>query len=758
MRMNKIILLLPVLFFISCSTTKLIREGEYLYKDSEVEVNSNDDVKVKSIEKQLNKVADLEKNRKLLGFIPFRLWMYNLAGDSVPEKGFRHWLKFKVGEPPVIFRNYTLDATREELGNVLKNHGYYNYDIQTEKETANRKIKLKYNVEVQHPYHFGLVEFPKPKDSLTSHIAALKENTLLKEGRQYSLETLKNERERIVGELKREGFFFFLPDHLYFRLDSTGSDWTFQPTLKVKRDLPEGADQIWNINRIYVHHDTVLYQSFGEVDTVFSDGLYHIFRGELNLEKPLIRRFVYLQQGQRYDEADYRRTVSNLTSLGVFKYIQLRFSKSDTSGGNFLDAHLQLVQQEPKSLKAELRAVTKSNDFAGPGLDLSYVNRNVMQTASTFMFTLNSGFETQISSGSDRLSNIELGTNVELDIPRFIAPNFLSGWVKNMYYDPRTRFGAGFNYFNRGRLYTVKTIHLSMDYHWKTTSTRSHQLTILSLDYQRLQKVSDRPEVTRFLQRNYPEQFISSFRYTYNLNNLLYNRKWNHLVNFTVEPAGNAIALVDGVFNENPSEIFGIPYARFARILSDSRLYWNFAEKQKIAGRLFLGVGVPYGNSDELPYKKQFYSGGTTSLRAFQSRSVGPGTYEQADTLTGGIRLGQTGDLKLETNLEYRFGIVKFLKGAVFMDAGNIWLYNEDEQLPGSGFQFNQFASQLAAGGGLGIRLDVDFFVLRLDVAMPFRKPYLPPGDRWVFDEIKFSEKAWRQENIVFNFALGYPF
>ncbi len=758
MRINKIILLLPLLFFVSCSTTKLIKEGEYLYQDSDVEVKSTDDENVKSVEKQLNKVADLEKNRKLFGFIPFRLWMYNLAGDSVPDKGFRHWLKYKVGEPPVIFRNYTIDATREELGNVLKNNGYYNYDIETKKETENRKIRLKYNVEVQHSYHFGPLRFPAVEDSLTAHIAALKENTLVKEGKQYSLDILKNERERIVGELKREGYFYFLPDYLYFRLDSASEQWTFQPTLKVKGDLPEGADKVWHINHIYVHHDTVLYQSFGTVDTVFSDGLNHVFRGELNLEKPLIRRFVYLQQGQRYDEADYRRTVSNLTSLGVFKYIQLRFSKSDTTDGNFLDAHLRLVQQEPKSLRAELRAVTKSNDFAGPGLDLSYVNRNVMQTASTFMFTLNSGFETQISSGSEGLNNIELGTNVELDIPRFIAPGFLSGWIKNMYYDPKTRFGAGFNYFNRSRLYTVKTIHFSMDYHWKTTSTRSHQLTILSLDYQRLQNVSDRQEVTRFLQRNYPEQFISSFRYTYNLNNLLYERRMNHLINFTIEPAGNVIALVDGILNEKPSEIFGIPYARYARLLNDTRLYWKFADKQKLAGRLFLGVGVPYGNTDELPYKKQFYSGGTTSLRAFQSRSVGPGTYEQADTLTGGIRLGQTGDLKLETNLEYRFGIVKWLKGAVFMDAGNIWLFNEDDELPGSGFQLNRFAGQLAAGGGLGIRLDVDFFVLRLDVAMPFRKPYLPEGDRWVLDEISFSDQTWRQENIVFNVALGYPF
>jgi len=748
--------LLP-LFFFSCSTTRSVSEGEFLYKGSDVEVTSEDDIQVRNIEKHLDKIADLEKNRKLFGFIPFRLWMYHLAGDSVTEKGFRHWLKYRVGEPPVLFKNYALDAARKEMENVLKNSGYYHYDIKTGKETDGRKIKLNYRVEVTRPYYFGKLTFPDITDTLTAHIAEYRKPSLVKEGDQYSLEVLKNERKRIAGALKTEGFFYLRPDHLYFKLDSGADDRIIRPTLAVKKDLPPEADEIWSIHHIYVHHDTILYPGNGAGDTLFSEGLYHIYRNDLNLKSTLIRRFVYLGEGQVYDERNYSKTVSNLTALGVFKYIQLRFTEADTVS-NSLDAHIYLVQQEPKSLRAEVRAVTKSNDFAGPGIDLSYVNRNMHHSASTFRFALNAGFETQIAAGSRGLNNMELGSNIEFDIPRFIAPGFISDRLQDMYYDPRTRLSAGFNYFNRSRLYTVNSIHLSMDYHWKTTSTRAHEVKIFSFDYQRLQNVSDLPEVTRFLQRNYPEQFISSFRYSYNLNNLLYKRKFNHLINFTVEPAGNVLALVDDVFSNNPSEIFGIPYARFARILGDARTYWNFAENQKLAGRIFLGIGVPYGNSDELPYKKQFYSGGTTSLRAFQSRSVGPGSYEQIDTLAGGIRLGQTGDIKLEANLEYRFGIMKYLKGAVFVDAGNIWLYNQDENLPGGQFKINDFVSQLAAGGGLGLRLDVSFFVLRLDVAMPFRKPYLQPGQRWVLDNIDFTSKAWRQENIVFNFALGYPF
>jgi outer membrane protein assembly factor BamA len=765
MRNNHIIpLLLFALLLGSCSTTRQLGEGEYLYTGSKVEVEAVEEETPKEVEKQLEKVADQEQNRKLFGLLPLRLWIYNLAGDSVPPSGVRYWLKNKVGEPPVLFKNYTVEATTEEMMDVLHNHGYYRHEIEAERIPDDKKMTLLYQVQLEEPYRFGSLRYPPAADTLRVLMNEIKDGTLIREGAQYSLSTLKQERVRIDAYLKQRGFFYFLPDYLYFQLDTTIESQQVDVTLAVKEEIPVEATRIFHIRRIYVHHDTALNIQVTAPDTVHQQGIAHISYGRLVLEREIINNAIFIEPGEPYRISDYRETLRRLTRLGVFRYVRVRYNIPGDTTGNVLDAHIQLVEQKPKSLRAEVRAVSKSNDFAGPGLDLSYLDRNLDKTATSLQLILNGAFETQVSERGKGLNNFELGANAALDLPRFVAPDFIVRRITDRRFDPKTTIRTGFSHFNRGGLFTVNTFSLSMDYNWQQSTTRNHDLKILSLDYQRLRNISDLPEVTSFLERNYPQAFIPSLRYSYTLNNLLYSRNVNHFWNVAFEPAGSLFGLGDRIITEIAgesdfaSEIFGIPYAQYVRVLSDGRLYWNISEKNKLVGRLYLGLGIPYGNAEVLPYKKQFYSGGTTSLRAFPSRSVGPGSYHDTTEVAGGLRLGQTGDIKLEMNLEYRIDLVKYLKGALFVDAGNIWLYNEAENLPGGAFSLSEFPGQLAVGGGVGLRLDVSFFVLRLDVAMPFRKPYLPAGERWVFDEFDPGTRTWRQENLVFNLAIGYPF
>ena len=765
MRISICFLLLIFAFLLgSCSTTRLIGEGEYLYTGSKVEVEATGTTRAAEVKKELEKVAGQERNKRLFGFLPMKLWMYNLAGDSVPSSGLRHWLKFKVGEPPVLFRNYTVEATREEMMDVLHNYGYYQYEIQTDRIADEKKMKLKYLVALGNPYYFGNISYPSAADTLRELIGQMKEQTLISKGEQYRLSTLKQERQRIDQDLKQQGFFYFLPEYLYFLLDTTQATHEMDVTLAVKEEIPDEAADIFNINRIFVYHDSTLSSHPTPPDTVVEGGISHISYGRQSLDREMINRFVFIERGKPYHISDYRETLRRLTRLNVFRYVQVRYKESPGTNRNLLDAHIQLVEEKPRSLRAEVRAVSKSNDFAGPGIDLSYLNRNVRNTATSFQLMLNGAFETQVSARGKGLNNFEVGANAEWDLPRFVAPEFIVSRITDRRFDPRTRIRTGFSHFNRGGLFTVNTFSLSMDYNWRESTTRTHDLKILSLDYQRLRNISELPEVTSFVERNYPQAFIPSFRYSYTLNNLLYNRRFNQYLNVAVEPAGSLSGLGDMLISEVAgndnltSEIFGIPFAQYARILNDARLYWNVSETHKLVGRFYLGLGIPYGNSEVLPYKKQFYSGGTTSLRAFPSRSVGPGSYHDTTMVTQGLRLGQTGDIKLEMNLEYRIGLWKYLKGALFVDAGNIWLYNENENIPGGALNLSEVPDQLAVGGGIGLRLDVSFFVLRLDVAVPFRKPYLPENERWVFDDIHPGNSAWRQENVVFNLAIGYPF
>ncbi len=757
-------LLLASVLLGSCSTTRVINEGEYLYTGSKVEIEATGEEKVGALKNQLEKVADQERNKRLFGLLPVKLWMYNLAGDSVPKDGLCHWLKFKVGEPPVLFKNYTIDATREEMMDVLNNHGYYQYEIETDRIAEGKKMKLNYHVKLENPYYFGTLDYPPAADTLRELIREMKAETVIKKGEQYRLSTLKQERQRIDRELKEQGFFYFLPEYLYFLLDTTMTTHAMDVTLAVKEEMPDEAAEIFHINNIFVYHDSTLIDDPVRPDTVVIGGISHVSHGRLSLERALINRFVFIERGKPYRISDYRETVRRLTRLDVFRYVQVRYKEPPGTSRNLLDAHIELVEEKPRSLRAEVRAVSKSNDFAGPGIDLSYLNRNVNNTATSFQLMIDGAFETQVSARGRGLNNFEVGTNAELDLPRFVAPEFIVSKITDRRFDPRTRISTGFSHFNRGGLFTVNTFSLSMDYNWQESSTRTHDLKILSLDYQRLQNISELPEVTSFVERNYPQAFIPSLRYSYTVNNLLYSKRFNQYLNVAVEPAGSLFGLGDMLTSEVTgkdnltSEVFGIPFAQYARILNDARLYWNVSETHKLVGRFYLGLGVPYGNSEVLPYKKQFYSGGTSSLRAFPSRSVGPGSYYDTTMVTEGLRLGQTGDIKLEMNLEYRIGLWKYLKGALFVDAGNIWLYNENENLPGGALNLSEAMGQLAIGGGIGLRLDVSFFVLRLDVAVPFRKPYLPENERWVFDDINPGNGAWRQENVVFNLAIGYPF
>jgi outer membrane protein assembly factor BamA len=757
-------MLLCALLVGSCSTTRQVGEGDYLYTGSRVEVEAAAGETPKEVKKQLESVAGQEQNRKLFGLLPVKLWMYNVAGDSVPPRGLRNWLKNKAGEPPVLFRNYTLEATREEMTDVLYNHGYYRHHIEAERVPDGKKMKLLYQVQLEEPYMFGTLQYPPATDTLRALLEALKEETLVRAGAQYSLSTLKNERQRIDANLKERGFFYFLPDYLYFKLDTTNASRQVDVALAIKQETPPEATQIYHINRIYVHHDSALNDRVTPPDTLHNGAITHISFGRLILDREIINNAIFIAPGKPYRISDYRETIRRLTRLGVFRFVRIRYHQSGDSAGNLLDAHIHLVEEKPKSLRAEVRAVSKSNDFAGPGIDLGYIDRNLNSKAASLQLMLNGAFETQVSERGKGLNNVELGANAALDLPRFVAPDFIVQGVTDRRFDPVTKARAGFSHFNRGGLFTVNTFSLSMDYSWQQTTTRRHDLKLFSLDYQRLRNISALPEVTSFLERNYPQAFIPSLRYSYTLNNLLYARKFNQYWNVAVEPAGNLFALGDRMIssfsgnNDLTSEIFGIPYAQYVRILNDARLYWNISDKHKLVGRVFMGLGIPYGNADVLPYKKQFYSGGTTSLRAFPSRSVGPGSYRDTASIGDGLRLGNTGDMKLEMNLEYRVDLVKYLKGALFVDAGNIWLYNEDASRPGGAFRVPGFADQLAVGGGLGLRLDVSFFVLRLDVAVPFRKPYLPAGQRWVFDEVEPGNRAWRQENVVFNLAIGYPF
>ena len=265
-----------------------------------------------------------------------------------------------------------------------------------------------------------------------------------------------------------------------------------------------------------------------------------------------------------------------------------------------------------------------------------------------------------------------------------------------------------------------------------------------------------------FLKKSYEEQFIAGGNYSFTYNEqLLPEKKIQYFFHLATEVAGNTFSLINKVTNgkissTDPSKVAGSFYSQYAKLSVDGRVYYNFRDKNKIALRLFAGMANAYGNSTTLPYSRQFFSGGTNSIRAFHINSVGPGNFQQNANNTGFLQLG--GDVKLEMNTEYRFNIFRFFKGALFADAGNVWLFKSNPANSGNPFSISGFPKEIAVGAGIGLRIDVSFFILRFDLATPLRKPWLEENHRWVIDQVNFRSPSWRSDNLILNVAIGYPF
>ncbi len=770
MRLSKnniyIFLWVWALVSMSCSTTKYIRNNQYLYQGSEIVVENVKELKLKPNTEELKQYVIPEPNRKFLKLIPLKLWFYNLAGDSVPKKGFRNWMKNKLGEPPVLFKSYYIETSKKEISNSLNNQGFFNHTIDSEIHKKRKKLNVSYLLNLEEPYLIDTLIYPDITDSLTQNIAVARSKSLIKSGKVYNLELLKQERNRLTTILKNKGFFFMSPNYLFFEADTLHTKTRrIQLNLNAQTNMPKDAVHQYYINKVSVYHDFSM-KSIQKYDSLNVDNLNHVFHEEPIVKPSVLAKSIFFNSGDIYKEDNYLLTLQKLTNLNVFKFVNIKIDRDTTSGAfKQLNVSIFLNRSLPKSLSAEIEVVSKSNDYVGPGLTLSYIERNLKQSASSLQFNISSSYETQFTKTNSNINSFEVGADAKITIPKLLFPFINASRFINKKFSPKTSITGGYSYSGMTDIFNLNSLDLSFGYEWRQTKTKNHVLDLMSLNYTYINTKSNWSDIYSYLDESLEEQFILGLKYTFTYNNQqIKNKIINTYFSASSEFAGNTLSLVQSIFNvgkqysDKPSELFGMVYSQYARFYGDLRLYHDLSLKSKVVGRLAAGLAIPYGNSESMPYNKQFFTGGASSLRAFPSRSVGPGAYLPPDSLQNTLGLEQAGDIKLEANLEYRFDIISYLKGALFVDAGNVWLLNKNEELEGGVFNASDFTQQIALGSGVGIRLDASFFVLRLDVAFPLRKPYQIDGQYWLLNKIDFSSSAWRKDNLVFNIAFGYPF
>ncbi len=767
-------LILIFLVLTGCSTTKSLGKNELLYKGAGIHVQDQKGIKKIRLEQDLQEYAQPQPNTEFLGILPLGLWLYNLAGDSVPDKGVRHWIKYKLGDKPVVYENADAGWSANDMRNYLFSNGYFDAVLTTKKIVKGRKIRIEYDIDARRRYHIRNVTFPAltdsgKADSLIILIDSLKTESLVRPGDTYDLEKLKQERVRISDDLRNRGYFNFAPDYLIFRLDSSYSDKVVDVYLDLKKDVPADVKIKYYLNSITVHADYSLENQNLPADTVNQDGNRYIFHDQF-IRPGVLSGAILLTKGSPYRFSDYSTSLNKLMGLGVYKFANIRYDMpSDSTGGNDLNASVFLTRTVPRSVRLDVEGVTKSNDFAGPGLSLSYRDRNLFRGAEDFNIDLSGSYETQITSNIKGLNSWQFGLNAGLKVPRFVFPFIDVNRVLARKYTPHTTFAAGYNLYDRSSEFTLHSADLSFGYNWRETLSKSHDFQLFTLNYSKLSHTSPAFDTllnqNPFIRESFGEQFIFGLSYRYTYNDQLKERKAvNTYFEFNGEMAGNMINLVQTLSSarttgEKNTTVLGLPYSQYARGSLDLRFYLGGKKYNKLVNRWFVGIGVPYGNSNVLPYRKQFYTGGPNSIRAFRYRSVGPGSFSP-DSSGSNIFFDQTGDIKAGGNLEYRFTIFRMLKGALFLDAGNIWLLHNEPQYAGSQglFKWSRFFDDMAVGSGFGLRYDASFFVLRTDLGIPLRKPWLSEGRKWSIRTFDLSNPFWRRENLVLNIAIGYPF
>jgi len=759
-----IILIFISSLFAACSSTRHLPEGEKLYTGANIDISGTSTVREKKVIKEdLEGLTRPKPNTKFLG-LRIKLNIYNLFRNKKPNSFFGK-IRDKNGEPPVLLSQVDVEQNVKVLQSHMENKGYFLAKVTGDTVVRGKHGHARYKVVAGDQYKIASVNFPTDSSELAKAIAKTKDKTLLVAGKPFDLDVIKAERIRIDAHLKENGFYFFSPEFVLLRTDTTVGNHQVNMFVTVKKDIPFESRAIYRIKDVQIYAGYSL--NMDRIDSSRSDANlykgYYIIDRRKRFKPSLFAETMNFEPGDIYNRTDHNMTLSRLVNLDLFKFVKNRFEIHPTNDPftPYLDAYYYLTPLPRKSLRAEFTTITRSNNLNGSLISFSWRDRNLFKGGEHLSISAYSGSDVQFSGALRGYNAVRLGGEINLSIPRVLVP-FGDFGIKGGYM-PRTNIQLGYDMLDRVKLYTLNSFRAGYGYLWKESLQKQHELYPISISYVQPGRVTEKYRQLihqdTLLARAIQKQFILGSTYQFNYNQLatdiVPDKAW--YFNGLLDLSGNIAGLVSGANIKAGKEVTirNVPFAQYVKFEFDNRFYKKYGLHSTWANRAIIGIGIPYGNSVQLPFIKQFFIGGNNSLRGFRSRSVGPGTYKYVDTTN--FLPDETGDLKLELNTEFRFRLTGPLYGAFFIDAGNIWLMNDSTYTHKPGGEFtSKFLSQLAVDAGFGFRFDIVLFVIRLDIAFPLRKPW--EQNPWVINQVKLFNKPWRRENIIYNLGIGYPF
>ncbi len=768
--MYRVLILLGLLQLASCRLTKYVPEDEYLLKKYEIAYQDKESKNALKKDK-LDPYIKQKPNKKILG-LRFHLWLYNLSNKDKDNK-FNNLLR-KMGEEPVIYDRYATNKSTRLLEQYIANKGYHYAVINDSVWFKKNRAFVLYQIETNEPFLINNINYSINDSSLKKDILSDTINSFLKHGERFDVKYLKNERIRIEENLKNKGYYNFTREYIYYQVDSTVGKKLVDINIKIKNFTTKisGKEYItiphpkYTVENIYIHANydpqqvlTNKENYYRKLDTTKIDSIYYISdtSNPLKIKPKVIINTIYIENGNLYKYKDVQQTYDHLSSLRLFRLINIKFqekkppSDSVTKPYN-LDCQIQLAPSLFQSYNLEIEGTNASGDI-GAAANIVYQHKNLFKGAEHFDFRIMTAVEAIKEREDNQYNNsLQYGSEMNLKLPRFLLPLKKESFVKK--YNPKTNLSLSYNYQRRPD-YTRDIANASFGYNWNGNKFNTHIINPFELNYVNLIDTSRVfwNEIDPFLKNSYQDHLIgyTSYRFLFNNQDIEENNNFIFL-RINTEVAGNIISSIYNLLDQPKTDgsytLFGIKYAQYVRSDIDLRYYQQLNETDNLVYRIFGGLGYPYKNTEVMPFEKKYFSGGANSIRGWQVRTLGPGSYEEESKYPNSV-----GDIKLEANIEYRFNLIWLLEGALFIDAGNIWAINKDDSREGAVFKKNSFYKDIALGTGFGMRFDFSFFIFRLDLGIKAREPSNPTGEKWIL-----GNKKLKSDNINLNIGIGYPF
>ena len=751
----------------SCTSTKFVPEGSYLLDEVKIHTD-NKDIRPSALRMYVRQ----NPNAKWFSLIKTQLYVYNLSGRDSTKWGNK-FLR-RIGDAPVIYSEDEAKRSEEEITKAVRNMGYMAATVTRSTKIKKKRITVSYEVKAGKPYIVESLKYDRYDPKIAAILKQDSAMSLLKEGMYFDVNVLDADRQRITTKLLRNGYYKFNKDYIGYTADTVRNTYKvdltqhLHPYKNHSEDSVTSHRQYW-INKINFIADYDVLQSSALSSIEVNDSVHYrgypiYYKDKLYLRPKVLTDNLRFASGDLYNEQDVQETYSSFGRLSALKYTNIRFIETQVGDSAKLDCYVLLTKSKHKSVAFEVEGTNSAGDL-GAAASVSFQNRNLFRGSETFMIKFRGAYEviSGLQAGYSNNNYTEYGVEASINFPNFLFPFLTSDFKRKI--KATTELGLQYNYQMRPEfLRTMASANWS--YKWTQRQKIQHRIDLINIGFLYLPRISERFKElyinsgqNHILQYNYQDRLIVNMGYSYNynsaggaiVNNTIATNSYS--IRFNFESAGNILYAVSKATNIRKNDngeysILGIPYAQYIKGEFDFAKNIRIDRRNSLAFHAGLGIAVPYGNAKTIPFEKQYFSGGANSVRGWTVRDLGPGSFAGKGNL-----LDQSGDIKLDASIEYRSKLFWKFQGAVFVDAGNIWTIRNYANQPGGVFKIDKFYKQIAVAYGLGLRLDLDFLILRFDGGMKALNPVYESGkERYPIIHPRFSR------DFAFHFAVGYPF